>query len=286
MKQLPGIILLLAFLAAPAQAAQQVGSVVAMRGSVAIERPSGRVEAKVKSAFEFQDTVVTSAASRAKLLFVDDSVLTLGDSSRMNIKEFIHSSGDRGKSIFNLLDGKMRAVVGKTRFQVETPTAVAAARGTVIYFETGKIGKRYYTKIICMEGVVEVRSKVPGDTAVAELEEGDSITVMEGERLGLSGSTGKLSSNSQSSNMTPVVPAAADVPVEQAEVLRTGLADQAIARNNTSIGLPEIRVPVVTLSEIMPPPIPGSELPFPVVPVAGQQQLPVQPAGVTIHINF
>ena len=39
-----------------------------------------------------------------------------------------------GHRYFNLLEGKMRSVVGKTKLQIHTPTAVAAARGTVIFF--------------------------------------------------------------------------------------------------------------------------------------------------------
>lgn len=247
----------------PAMAGQQMGSVVALRGSVAIERPGSRLEARIKSGIELQDTVQTAAASRAKLLFLDDSVLTMGDNSRMNIKEFIHNSGDRGKSIFNLLDGKMRAVVGKTKFQVETPTAVAAARGTVINFEVGKIGNRYYTKIICLEGSVEVFTKVPGDKGSLELVQGESVTIMEGEPLGLPGTTGTTSAIHQLS-----------------------IADQATARVDTSIGVPEINVPKMTLPEILPLPGPGPDILLPVIPIAGQQQPPVQPTGVVIRLNF
>ena len=74
-------------------------------------------------------------ASRTKMRFIDDSILTLGENSRVSIKEYIYSKDKGGKSIFNLLDGKMRSVVGKTRFEIHTPTAVAAARGTIILLQ-------------------------------------------------------------------------------------------------------------------------------------------------------
>jgi hypothetical protein len=277
--------------ASPSMAGQQVGSVVALRGSVTIERPGARLDAKLKSGVELQDTVQTALISRAKLLFIDDSVLTLGDNSRMSIKEFIHSSSDRGKSIFNLLDGKMRAVVGKTRFQVETPTAIAAARGTVIYFEVGKIGTRYYTRIICLEGVVDVNSRVAGDDGTLELIQGQSVTIMEGERIRLPGAAAASPVTLQPTKSTNLVPAAAGVPVDQ--VTDTTPAGKVpgldAARSPAELQsplTPEIKVPTITMSEITPPPDPGPTAPPPVIPIAGQQQPPVQPAGVTIRLNF
>lgn len=165
-------------------AGQQIGQVVAIKGKATITRGSDRIDARVKSAIELQDTVKTGAASRAKLLFRDETVLTLGEESSISISEFVHSRTDRGKSLFNLLDGKMRAVVGKNVFEVKTPTAVAAARGTVIFFETGVLSGRHYTKIISLEGVVEVRGLVAGESGVVELKPGMMIIIMEGERIG------------------------------------------------------------------------------------------------------
>src|SRR5690242_3987390 len=90
-----------------ASAAQDVGKVVAVRGKATIERGSAKLEARVKSGIQGSDIVNTAAESRAKLLFLDDSVLTLSDNSRLVVTEFIHSKGERGTSVFNLLDGKM-----------------------------------------------------------------------------------------------------------------------------------------------------------------------------------
>ena len=149
-----------------AAAEQDVGKVVAVRGKATIERGSSKSEARVRTGIQASDVVKTAADSRAKLLFIDDSVLTLSENSRLEVKEFIRGkAGERGTSVFNLLDGKMRSVVGRTKFEVKTPTAVAAARGTVIYFEVGVLNNVPFTKIICLEGTVEVRSTsttIPG----------------------------------------------------------------------------------------------------------------------------
>ena len=120
-----------------AAAEQDIGKVVAIRGKATIERGNSTLTPGVNSGIQPSDIIKTAGDCRIKLRFIDDSVLTVGENSRMVVKEFIYSKDKGGKSIFNLLDGKMHSVVGKTKFEVHTPTAVAAARGTVIYFEVG-----------------------------------------------------------------------------------------------------------------------------------------------------
>lgn len=160
--------------------AQDIGSMVAVHGKAVIERDNKLVEAKVKDRIELKDTVETKEKSKAKMLFIDDSILTLGEKSKVAIKEFVYSK-EKGSSIFNLLDGKMRSIVGKTGFKVETPTAVAAARGTVILFQTGIRDGRHYTLIICMEGVVDVRNIDPEVIGSIMLNPGQMTIVWEGE---------------------------------------------------------------------------------------------------------
>lgn len=160
-----------------------VGTMVAVRGKVLIDRDKRMFEAKVKDDILIKDTVSTLEASRAKMLFVDDSVLTLGEKSKAVIKELVYSKDKRGKSIFNLVEGKMRSIVGKSDFEVHTPTSVAAARGTVILFETGiKDGKKF-TIILCMEGIVTGKSSDEKITGSFTLEPGMMITLFEGESI-------------------------------------------------------------------------------------------------------
>ena len=168
--------------ALPAMAVtQSIGKVVALRGEATIERNGATSAAKVTSAIEANDAFKTAAASKAKLLFVDDSVLTLGENTRMSIREFIHEKGKVGKSVFNLIDGKMRSVVGKTSFEVQTPTAVAAARGTVIYFEVGKSNNLDYSRILCLEGTVEVKSIDKAFPGSVTLTPGTMVVVTAGQ---------------------------------------------------------------------------------------------------------
>lgn len=248
--------------AAVASADQQVGQVVALKGKATITRGGKAAEARLKSGIELSDTVSTLAGSRAKLLFIDESVLTLGDNTSMVVSDFVHSKSDRGKSMFNLLDGKMRAVVGKTKFEVKTPSAVAAARGTVIYFEVGMESGKHYTKFICLEGVVEVRGLVAGDTAVVQLKPGMMLVIMEGAKVNL-----------------PVPASPADIERSKRETTVKG----------SEISLPPPKLPTVVSSGVFDVSVPS------VVPIQGQQVPPVTvspqqtqgaPSGVLINVNF
>jgi hypothetical protein len=118
------------------------------------------------------------------MLFIDDSVLTLGEKSKVVVKEYVYSKEKGGKSIFNLIDGKMKAVVGKAKFEVHTPTVVAAARGTVILIETGVRNGVPYTDVISLEGKVEVtpiKGSGGAGGAGVMVEPGNVVTGQEGE---------------------------------------------------------------------------------------------------------
>ncbi|GFO67992.1 hypothetical protein GMLC_15710 [Geomonas limicola] len=158
-----------------------VGKVVAIKGAASIGRAGGQVPAKVKGELFASDTVKTAAGSRAKLLFIDDSVLTLSENSTLVVQEFIDGQGKQGRSIYNLLDGKLRSVVGKTKFEVRTPTAVAAARGTVIFFDVGKVKNESYSRIICLEGKVEVNNVVSSVRGTTLLTPGTMVVVKAGQ---------------------------------------------------------------------------------------------------------
>ncbi|MEW6602829.1 MAG: FecR family protein [Nitrospirota bacterium] len=170
-----------AVMPALASAKDEAGIIVSVKNRAIIERENREINAKAKDEILAVDTVSTLEASRAKMLFRDDSVLTLGENSKVVIKEYMYSEGRRGKSVFNLIDGKMRAVVGNTNFEVHTPTAVAAARGTVILFDTGKKHGKYCTTCIGVEGKVDVKSRDHDDLGSVILEPGKMTVVCAGE---------------------------------------------------------------------------------------------------------
>jgi len=166
-----------------AWAKDDVGSVVAVRGKAVIERDRKTFDAKVKDRILLGDTVSTHEASRAKMLFADDSVLTLGEKSTVVIKEFLYGKDKGNKSLFNLIDGKMRSVVGRSGFEVRTPTAAAAARGTIFISEAGVLAGKKFTRLFCLEGLVEAWKVDLLEAEHVTLKAWQMITAVEGEPL-------------------------------------------------------------------------------------------------------
>jgi hypothetical protein len=160
-------------------AEDNVGSMVAIKGKAIIDRDNKAIEAKVKDKIFMRDTVSTGEDSRAKMLFIDDSVITLGEKSKVSVREVIYSKHKMGSTIFDLIDGKMRAIVGKTNFEVHTPTAVAAARGTIVLGETGIIDGKKFVRFVCYEG--ELIIKDPNSNRTIKLTAGMEVTIVEGE---------------------------------------------------------------------------------------------------------
>lgn len=160
-----------------------VGSIVALKGDAVIKRAAKSADAHLKDTVQLSDVIETKARSRAKVLFVDESILTIAPESKASIKEFVYNKEGGGASIFNLIDGKMRAVVGKSRFEVHTATTVAAARGTVIDFHTGHEHGKAFTRVSCLEGIVEIWSTDPAITGVVKLFPGQTILMHEGSPL-------------------------------------------------------------------------------------------------------
>lgn len=155
--QLYALLFLAGAVAAPAAAAERAGTIVFLRGSATIERQERKTDARLRDALQMADALQTRERSRLKALFRNDSVITLGPGSHLVVKRYLlDPAGDRAESAFELLDGKMRTVVGRGSLSVQTPTAYAAARGTlfVIWYDP----LRDVTGIAVIEGGVEVRN--------------------------------------------------------------------------------------------------------------------------------
>lgn len=129
----------------------EIGVFTAVVGTVTVDHPSiARLQpVKLHDEVLFKDVIETSFKSRTKAFFIDDSVLTIGENSRVEVTEHIYNPDQNQRSmVVNLFSGKIRALVSKafkgagSKFEIHTPTAVAAARGTyfVVWTEQGTTG--------------------------------------------------------------------------------------------------------------------------------------------------
>ncbi len=159
-----------------AAAAEPVGFLAVTEGDVEI-RSGGAASwsaATRDSEIELGDVVRTGRDSLAKLVLVDDTVITLDEETELEVDELVvGSAATRQASRVNLLSGHVRTRVGQafggtTRLEMHTPTAVIGVKGTEwvawVLDDVGEI----YTFICVLAGEVDVASNDPNVSGVYE----------------------------------------------------------------------------------------------------------------------
>jgi len=155
------------WLPASAPAQTSVGSVTTVKNRVGVTHlgQGASVSAKVGDRVLFKDTFETEAEARAKLLFEDDSLLTLGEKTRLQITENVYDPARHHRSsTVEILSGRLRVLVGRvfsgtgSKFEVHTPTAVAASRGTYYIVWIFMLDGKPATGIAVLEGAVEAQN--------------------------------------------------------------------------------------------------------------------------------
>jgi len=170
--------------AATALASDNAGQVLAVKKDVYRIRGSAQDNAKPKMDIAMKDAVATDKDSRTKLFFNDDSILNLGELSRVEVEEYLYSpEKQRSKSVYRLIDGSIKVIVGRSDLEVHTASAVAAARGTkFIMFKESDVKADQKSKsdkicVMTLEGSVEFRLKDEAKTASTKR---DKVMVDEG----------------------------------------------------------------------------------------------------------
>jgi len=159
------VVTLLLTLALPLSA-QEVGTVAAVEGVAEIERGGARTPAQNGGAITLGDQLWTGRPGHLRIVFQDDSLLTLEDDSHVTVDEHVFDPAATGKarSLLGLLQGKVAAVVSDyyhqpgTSYEIKTPNAVAGVRGTE--FAVSYDGQRDVTEVIGISGFVSVHSAV------------------------------------------------------------------------------------------------------------------------------
>jgi hypothetical protein len=133
------VLVVVGLLAAASLQATPVGHIVALEGQVQV-LPGGQeaaaVTAILNTAVSMGDVVATGPVSKAKVLFVDDTVLNLGPKTSVRLDEKVYDPGEKERvSKVRVLWGTIRAIVhkglgGGKEFEVETDTAVIGVKGT------------------------------------------------------------------------------------------------------------------------------------------------------------
>ncbi|HXN87410.1 MAG TPA: FecR family protein [Candidatus Binataceae bacterium] len=174
------------WLAAAAQ--ETVGEIAKVNGIAKLERGGKDFEVTLAMPLAIGDQLRTSANTEVSVTFKDGSRLELGESTSCTIDQYAITGSRRTKGLVALWGGHLRSIVkvlggDAPNFEVHTPNAVAAVRGTE--FETAFIDGRpcpedrscmRYTTVGVSKGVVAVSN--PSNSAPpVEVGEGYETTV-------------------------------------------------------------------------------------------------------------
>ena len=124
-------------LAPHAWAQTSAGSISALNGALTVERAGKSILAVQGTPLQVGDKLTTGPNSRVSISLSDGSQLELNDSSILVLTEnVVNPDGSRASTKVTLLNGLVRSLVkvspgSPPNFEVHTPNAVAAARGTM-----------------------------------------------------------------------------------------------------------------------------------------------------------
>jgi FecR protein len=179
--------LIVCFAPSIASAQQVVGTVTQLTGSAQIQRGAATIPVAQGTAVELHDRLATALKSTAMVTLTGGSTLTLYYNTSLVFDQAVVTGGAGGNTELHLLEGALRsivpALVQTQSFQIHTPNAIAAVRGTdfdTSYFEgtvrPGYEGCQRYTDVRVREGVVAV-SNLANPAAEVDVEAGFETTV-------------------------------------------------------------------------------------------------------------
>jgi hypothetical protein len=153
---------------APALAAP-VAQVIRLSGEVEVSRGNATGTLQLGAALEPGDVITTTATGRVRLQLIDGSTINLGSQSALTVADVVSDGPGTERQIeLELAQGALRATAApatpKSRFEIRTPLAVTAVRGT----EWGILSDAEKSDVIILSGRVGIRRNIiSGESAVS-----------------------------------------------------------------------------------------------------------------------
>ncbi|MDR2695542.1 MAG: FecR family protein [Deltaproteobacteria bacterium] len=130
----------------PALAAtEDIGKVISYAPGATVLRDGKTADLAVHAVIRVSDTVRTDAGGRVKILFNDDSSLSLGPDTVMEMSEYADAGGKSAFSV-NVPAGMIRAITAKITeqnpegFKMTSPDATVGIRGTIVTMQVRRGG--------------------------------------------------------------------------------------------------------------------------------------------------
>ena len=115
----------------------EIGQIKTVTGEVTIIRRTVQQPARVGDLLEVSDTLVTGAESSVGVTFIDNSRLSAGPHSRIELQQFrFNPTTQEGESLTEIKRGTLAIISGQIAkqspdaMQVKTPTTILGVRGT------------------------------------------------------------------------------------------------------------------------------------------------------------
>ena len=168
------IIILLIFVLLPnfgnANTTKFIGVVGAAIGEIKNQNDESLVDG---SKIFFGDTIISKEKSNAQILFLDQTVLTLGEDTELTIDEFIYDpKSHEGSFISNVKSGTVKFITGQIskqnpdNLEVKVPSGVLGARGTEFIVLSENENKS--TVVLLGPGPENTLGMIPGNLILSD----------------------------------------------------------------------------------------------------------------------
>jgi hypothetical protein len=166
---------------AHAQQAKRIGTVSALEGKATVLH-QGKFTPEplaIHQPIFPEDIIETDVGSKIRLTLIDATAVMLGERSRVVIDRFVYAPQQQTLTArLTVLSGIFRAIIKEllpqSTFEVTTPTAIAAIRGTDLMGEV----RAESTAIVVLEGTVVVSNVRPRFRGLTTLTPGTGTTVL------------------------------------------------------------------------------------------------------------
>ncbi|MCT7567642.1 FecR family protein [Aliarcobacter butzleri] len=181
-----------------------IGTVSLLEGKATILRNGQTLSANIGDKVENKDVISTQVNSKIKITFIDNTIVTIGKESSLNIEEYIfNTSTKEAKTELNVLKGAFHTITGEIgkvnpdKFKLKTKSASIGIRGTEFYGDENRI--------VCTQGRIIVLS----NSVSVDVPSGNYINIFANQRpsvpLPLENNTldniiERLNTNNQSNN--------------------------------------------------------------------------------------
>ena len=177
-----------------------VGNVTLLEGEAVLTRDGATAQVNLGDVVKEKDVIETKVNSKIKITFADNTIVTIGKESSLNIEDYLFDANSPGasKSDFNVAKGAFHAVTGRiakvnpSKFKIKTKNATIGIRGTEIYGDQ--------SRIFCTKGAIYVESygvtrEVPSGSFVNIFDDKAPSEVMPMDKILFEDVNSKLNTN-------------------------------------------------------------------------------------------